>query len=84
MLGAIEMEFTDGKGNTEKEYIVLPIHEHGHTRTLFVLPMNGGRRIVTADDVRTLWDAWVKDYLEEDNYVHPSELEAKHPGIAIY
>lgn len=53
------------------------------TTGTYRLPMDGGDRILTPGDIRTNWDAWVSDEVDEDQLLAAEELAARHPGIAI-
>lgn len=60
-------------------YVVLGQYDRG----MVGIPMGRDTRLVTPDDVRNLWDAWVGELISRDRLLTREELDAQHPGITI-
>jgi hypothetical protein len=45
--------------------------------------MDNGERILTPQDIRTNWDAWVSELFNDEHILTYQELREQHPDVNI-
>lgn len=71
---AIEIKLDSGT-----YYISLRTWDHNKV----LVPMDNGQRVLSPQDVRANWDAWVSDLVSDDELLTAEELASQYPNIAI-